>query len=126
MAENLALNLFLYIILLFCAIIITYSLNVFLRSISFWTIEGEAFFGLSLALTRITQYPSDIFYNKAIKFIATFIVPLAFMATVPAKILAHGFDWKLISLSILLTIIFFFLSRRFFYFALRSYESGSS
>lgn len=124
--ESLALNLILYICMVFCAFIITYSINVFLRSVSFWTIEGDTLFSVSMALTRITQYPSDIFYSKAVRFTATFIVPLAFMATVPAKILAHGFDWKLVLFAVFLATIFFLASRRFFHFALRHYESGSS
>lgn len=126
MAGNLVVNLLLYTGLVFCALVITYSLNVFLRSISFWTIEGDALFSVSMTLTRITQYPSDIFYSKAVRFAATFIVPLAFMATVPAKIMAHGFDWQLVSISILLAVAFFLASRRFFHFALKHYESGSS
>jgi len=126
LADSLLPNLFLYVIMVICAIVITYSLNVFLRSITFWTIEGEALFSVSMALTRITQYPNDIFYNKAVRFATTFIVPLAFMATVPARILAHGFELRLVALSILLAAVFFLFSRRFFYFALKHYESGSN
>ena len=125
-AGQLFLNLFLYLILIFCAFIITYSVNVFLRSVTFWTIQGDALFHISMAITRITQYPSDIFFNKAARFATTFVVPIAFMATIPAKILAHGFDWKLASLAVLMAAIFFFSSRWFFHFALKHYESGSS
>jgi len=125
-AGELILNLALYFLLVLCALIITYSLNLFLRSISFWTIEGGALFSLGMAVTRITQYPSDIFYGKTAKFLTTFIIPLAFMATVPAKVLAYGFDWKLVLLAFMLAFIFFFVSRQFFHFALRHYESGSS
>lgn len=123
---ELVINLFLYVCLVFCALVTTYGINVLLRSISFWTIEGGALFALSTAITRITQYPSDIFYGKAAKFITTFLVPLAFMATVPAKVLAYGFDWKLVLASFMVAGVFFFGSRRFFHFALRHYESGSS
>lgn len=123
---QLGLNLFLYFWMVFCALAIAYSVNVLLRSISFWTIEGNALFSISMALTRITQYPTDIFYNKAVRFAATFIVPLAFMATMPAKILARGFDWKLVVSATLLAIFFFLFSRWFFHFALKRYESGSS
>jgi ABC-2 type transport system permease protein len=125
-AGNLMINLFLYLILLFNAFIITYSINLFLKSINFWVTNAQALSGFGFNITRMTQYPSDIFYHKIIKIITTFIIPLAFMATIPAKILAHGFDGKLISLSIIVAAIFFFLSRKFFYFSLSKYESASS
>lgn len=115
----------LYLFLLFNAFIITYSINIFIRSISFWTIENQALFNLSIVLTRITQYPSDIFHHKAAKFFTTYLIPLAFMATVPARILINGFDWKWVIPSIFITWILFFLSRCFFQFALDRYEGSS-
>lgn len=122
---QLFINLILYAILLFNALVITYSINVFIRSISFWTIENQALFNLSMTFTRITQYPSDIFYHKAVRFFTTYLIPLAFMATVPARILARGFDWRWVLASTLIAAVFFVLSRKFFKFALNSYEGSS-
>jgi ABC-2 type transport system permease protein len=126
LGADLFLNIFLYLILLFNALIIGYSLSFFLKTVSFWVIEGRAFFHLSDTLFRISQYPTDIFYHSIVRILVSSIVPLAFMATVPAKILARGFDLWLIVGSFAVAGVFFVGSRKFFQFALKHYSSASS
>jgi ABC-2 type transport system permease protein len=116
----------LYVILLFNSCIITYSIFLILRSFSFWFIEIRSFGNFGQTLTQFSQYPADIFYHKIIKAAVFSIVPIAFMATVPAKILTFGIEWKLVSGSFVVAALFFFVSRRFWVYALKHYSSASS
>ncbi|MFH0856492.1 MAG: ABC-2 family transporter protein [bacterium] len=115
----------LYMILIINAYIIFYSILIFVSSISFWTIENRGLFRLSDSIIQITQYPSDI-YSGIMKTIFSFIIPIAFIATVPAKVLSGWWDWKMVAQSFLIAAIFFYLSRKFFLFGLRHYSSASS
>lgn len=115
----------LYIILICNGYVIFYSILVFVTSISFWTIENRGLFRLSDSIIQISQYPSDI-YSGIMKTVFSFIIPIAFIATVPAKVLSGWYDWKLVAESFLLAAIFFWLSRKFFLFGLRHYSSASS
>lgn len=117
----------LFLLLLFNGIVMLYSFNLAVRSVSFWIIDGS---GLWLLMERITgnsQYPTDIYYHKVVRGIFTFIIPLAFVATVPAKILTNvSIDFKLVALSFVMAILFFVFSRKFWKFSLGRYSSASS
>lgn len=125
-SNELVVNLFLYLFLLAAGFIIAYSLNLIIKTFIFWAIEGGAAFNIGRDLVEVSQYPSDIFYHKFAKIIFTAIIPLAFMATVPAKILARGLDWRLMLGALLAAAAFFTMARVFWLFALRRYSSASS
>ena len=117
----------LFIFALLCGIIMLYSFNLMIRSASFWLIDGS---GLWLLMERVTgnaQYPVDIYYHKFVRNALTFALPLAFVATFPAKILtSEKIDIGLVFLTILMTAFFFLLSRFFWKFSLKRYSSASS
>jgi ABC-2 type transport system permease protein len=121
-----AVNLFFYLCLLFSAIIIFYSINIMIKSISFWTIQGWGLQPLTEAILYGARYPIDIFFHKFVRLLFYTVIPLAFMASVPAKVLSQGPSLSLITGSLLTALIFFYISRKFFYFALSRYESASS
>lgn len=124
--NELAINLFLYLILLVAGFVVAYSFNLIIKTFIFWTIEGGAAFNVGRDLVEAAKYPTDIFYHKFVKIIFTAIIPLAFMATVPAKILARGFDWRLMLGALFTATAFFTTARVFWKFALRRYSSASS
>lgn len=115
-----------YLFLIACASIITYSLTLMIKSLGFFFTETNTLWLLVNQTIRVSQYPTDIFFHKTVRIFFSTIVPLAFMATVPAKIFLHGFDFKLIAFSIVLALIFFIASRKFWKFSLRHYSSASS
>ncbi len=123
---NLIFNFFLYFLLLINALIIVYSINLFLKTMNIWTISGRAFFSLTNTILNTSQYPIDIFYHKLVRTFFTFFIPLAIITSFPAKILSNGFDAKIVLISLTLGITFFIGSRKFFRFALSKYESASS
>jgi ABC-2 type transport system permease protein len=119
-------NLFFYLILLFNATIIYYSLVLILKTTFFWTIVDFSVHNVIEAVSEVSKYPSDIFTSIYLRSVFTVLLPLAFVATVPAKVLARGFDWKLVLGSFLITAIFFTLARKFWLYALNHYQSASS
>jgi ABC-2 type transport system permease protein len=121
------LRIFLFLILILCGTICLYSLNLILRSISFWLIDGSGLWMLTERLTANAKYPADIFYHKVAKNIFTFLVPLAIVSTIPARIWSfEKIDFSLIYLSLIMTVIFFFVSRFIWKFSLKRYSSASS
>jgi len=125
-AAELAANSVIYIILIINACIILFSISLFLNSISFWIIDGRGVSGIATAITQVSQYPADIFFHKIARAIFSTIIPIAFIATVPAKILLNGFDFKLVGYSFIITFIFAVSAGKFWQFALKHYSSASS
>lgn len=121
------LHLVLFVMLIFNGLVTFYSFALFLRSFSFWLIDGSGFWLLVERVSTNSQYPVDIYYNKIVRGLFTYLIPLAFMATVPARMLTSvDIDWKFTALSFLMVGIFFFGSRAFWKFSLNHYSSASS
>ncbi|KKQ81217.1 MAG: hypothetical protein UT03_C0008G0013 [Candidatus Moranbacteria bacterium GW2011_GWD2_38_7] len=121
------LNLSLFLFLIFNGTVILYSFNLIVRSVSFWVIDGSGLWLLMERVTSNSQFPVDIYYNKIVRGALTYIIPLAFVATVPAKILTNrDIDFQLVELSFVMAIFFFFVSRYFWKFSLKHYSSASS
>lgn len=115
-----------YILLLVNAYIIVYSIFLMIKTINFWVINGNSMHMIGEVIIQSSKQPVDIFFHKAIRIIFSSVIPLAFIATVPAKILIHGPKLNLIIYSYLLAGIFFYISRKFFLYGLKHYESASS
>jgi ABC-2 type transport system permease protein len=119
-------NLFFYILMLFFALVIAYSFNLIVKSFSFWFVEAGATFTMTENLFRSSQYPIDIFYHKLVRLLFVSVIPIAFLATYPAKVLLVGFDPVIFFSAVLLAAIFFVLSRKFWLYALKHYSGASS
>lgn len=105
------------------AIVIYYSFLFAITTLSFWVFSNEGVSELALTLAAINRYPVD-FFPKAVK-IALYVIPLAFMATVPAEALL-GRDTIFSFISPFIAAITFYLTRKFWQLGLRSYQSASS
>lgn len=125
-AYDLAINILLYSYLIFNAYFIVYSITLIIRTVTFWTTETDGLWKILESFTRLSQYPTDIFFHKLVRIIFTAVLPLAFIATIPAKILIHGPNAILIISSTALTVLFFVGSRKFYHYGLKHYSSASS
>ncbi len=113
-----------YITLLLCGLILIYSIWFTVLTLTIW------FAGLSNLLdflynsSGIMRYPPDIFHSVK-EYIVIFILPLLLIVSTPTKVLLHKvFLGDIIDL-IFFTMVFFFISRSFWRFALRHYTSAS-
>ncbi|HLN18974.1 MAG TPA: ABC-2 family transporter protein [Patescibacteria group bacterium] len=123
---NLMINCFLYVITLLCSYAILYSISVIVNSIAFWTIESPSTFAIFEVINRISEYPSDIFSGIVSRAIVSTIVPVLFIATVPARILSRGFDGRYVMGAIVIAISFIYMSRYVWKKGLAVYSSASS
>jgi ABC-2 type transport system permease protein len=121
-----AINLGFYLYLIVCAYLILYSITLVIRSLSFWLTDSGNLFYIAESITRMSQYPTDIFFQRFAKIFFSSIIPIAFIATVPAKIFIFGPDWRLMLYATCLAAIFTASSRMFWKFALKHYTSASS
>jgi ABC-2 type transport system permease protein len=119
-------NLFFYIIFIICAYFIVYSITLLIKSITIRVIEDSSLWSLTMNIIKTSQYPTDIFFHKAARILFSTLIPLAFIATVPAKILIWGPRFDLIFYSFILAAIFLYISRKFYLNALKHYASASS
>lgn len=78
------------LLLLGAGVAITWATRVLLASLAFWAphVEPDVLYG---AFWQLGRYPVSI-YHPAIRRIVTYVVPVAFIATVPALALLRGVE----------------------------------
>lgn len=114
-----------YPVMVLAALAIYYSLNLILMTMGIFWVRVENLWVLGESVMEIARYPLDI-YSATLRRFFTFAVPLAFLATMPAKQLVRGFDPAMLALAIGWSVGAFLLSRFFWQFALTKYSSASS
>jgi ABC-2 type transport system permease protein len=118
-----------FALLLVCGLILFYSLNMLLMTLSFWLVRLDNLMVLADTVFQVARQPVDIFrvFGLVPRFILTYIVPLAFLAGVPVRALFHR-DAAIPTLltAMALAGLFFTFSVLFWNHATRSYSSASS
>lgn len=121
-----ALNVFYTVIMVLAAIIIYYSIAIMAVTLNFWFIRLENMSMLLMMSVIMARYPLDVFTGIMQKFVF-YVLPLAFLATVPAIVLFNKADpipWLVGAL--FLAAVFFYLSRLIWLAGVKSYSSASS
>lgn len=114
-----------YLLLVVSACAIYGSFLLLLMTTAIWFVRVDNLWVLGDLAISLARYPIDIFGTVA-KAVLTFIVPLAFLATVPVRTLAGAFGASWLLLSAVWAVAFLLLARWFWKFALRHYTSASS
>lgn len=120
-----ALGLLSYIALTICAILIFYAFNLAMMTLGIWLVRVDNLWVLADSIVQVARYPIDIFGFGVQRFLL-FVIPLGFLATIPARQLKDGFDPAMLGLGLLWTAVLMIGARQFWKFALRSYGSASS
>lgn len=102
-----------------------YSLWFLLAAMSIWFVKIYNATEVLRGLLDAGRYPMSA-YPVAYRFFFTFIVPVAFLTTVPAEAALGRGQVPFILGAALLSCLLFFACRAFWRFALRSYTSASS
>jgi len=102
-----------------------YSLWFMLGSTSIWFVKIYNVTEVLRGLLEAGRYPI-VAYPVAYRFFFTFIIPVAFLTTIPAEAMLGRTNWVWIVASGGLAIALFLCSRLFWRFALRFYTSASS
>jgi ABC-2 type transport system permease protein len=114
-----------YFALVLSATVIFYAFNLMLMTTGIWLVRVDNLWVLGETVMQIARYPLDI-YSSGLRAALTFVVPLAFLATVPARQLVRGFDPVMLGIGVVWAIAFFVLARLLWRFALKHYGSASS
>ncbi len=118
-------NYFLTAIPLLFGMVSLYSIWFMLGATSIWFVKIYNVTEVLRGLLEAGRFPMAA-YPVAYRFFFTFIVPVAFLTTVPAEAMLGRGDILWIVGAGILAIALFFASRYFWQFALRFYTSASS
>jgi ABC-2 type transport system permease protein len=102
-----------------------YSLWFMLGATSIWFVKIYNVTEVLRGLLEAGRFPV-VAYPAAYRIFLTFVIPVAFLTTVPAQALLGRVEWGWILGSVLLAIALLQISRWFWQFALRFYTSASS
>ncbi len=117
--------LFISLTTLFCSIIILYSLWFLISSTTIWFVKTWNATEVLRSFLYIGRFPLNSF-SFSLRIFFSIFIPIAFITTIPSEVfLGLAQSWQIL-LEIIVSGIFFIVSRRFWIFALRYYTSASS
>lgn len=102
-----------------------YSLWFMLGATSIWFVKIYNVTEVLRGLLEAGRFPMAA-YPVAYRFFFTFIVPVAFLTTIPAEALLQRTELSWLMAAVLLAIVLLLISSAFWRFALRFYTSASS
>jgi ABC-2 type transport system permease protein len=108
-----------------CGILILYSLWFMMSTTSVWFTKIYNLTAVLKGILEAGRFPM-VAYPVAYQFFFTFIIPIAFLTTIPAEVLLSRGSPQSTAIACLLTLVLLWISNRFWRFALRFYTSASS
>lgn len=105
--------------------LILYALWFLIAATSIWFVKTWNATEVLRALLASGRYPVSA-YPPALRLVFTFVLPVAFLTTVPAQLLLGQALLPMVLLGVVLAVGFFAGARAFWLYALRHYTSASS
>lgn len=115
----------LYIISIFHALLIQYSVYFILTCLAFWLVKADFVDSIHGILCYFSTRPVDI-YKGFVRFILTYVLPYGLALTVASKTVVKTIHLPEYALFLVLSWSMFALSIGFWKFSLRRYSSASS
>jgi ABC-2 type transport system permease protein len=118
-----------FLVTFVCSTSIAYSFMLMLTMLSVWMVRNQNLMEMWWLFTSLARYPKEIFngtWAAPVGRFFTFVMPILLVVNVPASAMVRVLDPWLIAFNLVATVALAWLSRWFFYFALRSYRSASS
>lgn len=119
------LSILLFLVLLATGAIILYSILLALVTLSFWFVNVTNILELIWSVYEAGRVPVDVF-PRLVRMVLTFVIPIAFITTVPAEALLNKVNPRFATLSLLMATIALLASSGFWNYATRYYTSASS
>lgn len=107
------------------SMVMMYSLVIMLASSAFWIVNINNLTELFFGILEMGRHPASA-YPEPMRIIISFIVPVAFISTVPAEALLGRLNWGLALYGLAFTVVSFCACIVFWRFAVRHYGSASS
>ncbi|MBI3862026.1 MAG: ABC-2 family transporter protein [Planctomycetia bacterium] len=121
-----------YLVLVALGIAFFYSLMIMLASTSVWLGRNQGLYEFWFYITVFARYPRNIYGGSpagaVLQFVFSYLIPILLVITVPAEVVVGkplGTS-PIMLVTAAAAIVGLFVSRRVFYFALKSYRSASS
>ncbi len=124
-AKSTAAGIAVSLVLLVAALAIVYAIWFMLTTTAFWFVKVANLTDMFNGLFRAGQIPITA-YGGWVRALFTFVVPIAFITTVPAEALLGRASLASAFGALLSACILLIVSRLFWQFAIRSYTSASS
>lgn len=116
----------LFVVLLLAATLMLYSLVLMLVTSAFWFVQVNNILELLFAFYETGRFPVAV-YPQWLRAVLTFIVPIAFITTVPAEVVLDRLvDPRLVAYALGMALVLFVGSGWFWRYAVRRYSSASS
>jgi ABC-2 type transport system permease protein len=112
-----------YLVLMACSVMILFGIDSLIMTLSFWLVRIRNLDAAFWSVSIIARYPVDIF-ERTLRNILTFFLPLAFVATVPARGLARTMEPWMLPAAVAIAGFLIAASRLFWLKAARSYSSA--
>lgn len=117
-----ALSIFIYLLLIINALIITTAFHIIVLALGIFTTEVDHTILIYRDLTRLGAFPIDI-YAEPVKSLLTFVIPIGIMFSFPVKSLMGILSWNFIAISFAFSSILFMFSMYLWNNALKKYQS---
>ena len=114
-----------FFISMFLGMIIWYSIDFIISCLTFWFRNFSVGGWLSHEILKFASRPDSI-YTGMIRKVMFSILPMAFVSSVPARILIYGVNWKYLLSQIVVTVVLFLATTLVWRYGLLRYESASS
>lgn len=118
-------NVLAFVATLFCGSMIVYSFWFFLATLSIWFVRIENILFIFQGVYQAGRWPVDI-YPKWMRIALTFVVPVAFATTIPARNLTGTSHVGYVVLAGVVSTVMFVLARLFWRRALRFYSGAGA
>lgn len=112
--------------LLVMAVLLLYSIWILVVSASFWVVRMDNLSYLFGSIFDAARWPIDAFKSQALRWIFTYVFPLALMTTFPAKALLGDLSPRNTGFALLGGVAFAVVARLVWTRAVRFYTSASS
>ncbi|KAA3659264.1 MAG: ABC transporter permease [Chloroflexi bacterium] len=114
-----------FLIAFLAGAVIVYSFWLMLATTSFWFVRIENILVIFQSMYNAGRWPVGI-YPQWLRFILTFLVPVAFAVTVPAEGLIGRLTNQTLLQAIILAVVMLIVSRLFWRYGLRHYSGASA
>jgi ABC-2 type transport system permease protein len=116
----------LYVAMIFCGLVIHYSILVLSISMVFWMTSAQGVEGSYFSLMEFSRLPREAFKGMVTRVLFVWALPVVVVSNAPARTLLDGFDWGLALWLFGLAAVWFAVAVLVFQCGLRRYTSASS
>lgn len=113
-------DILMFTVTILASLVLIYALWMMLMSVGFWVIRMDDLSMFFNSFFETTRFPIAI-YKGGVRFVLTYILPAAFITSTPAMSLLGNWNVLSTALAVCVAGVFFWLSRKFWKFALKFY-----